>query len=109
LRVTINGVRFEQTTQRFVSPEKWSVYSGRAKGNSEEARSVNYYLDALKQKVYNYQQEIIMEGKPLNAESFRGKSLGIKEKVHTLLKIFKQHTDGIVYLNWDRLFQIHTW
>jgi hypothetical protein len=31
LRVTINGVRFEQPTQRFISPEKWSVDTGHCK------------------------------------------------------------------------------
>lgn len=30
----------------------------RQKDNTEEARAINYYLDALKQKVYNYQWEI---------------------------------------------------
>jgi hypothetical protein len=31
LRVTINGVRFEQTTQRYAEVEKWSVKGGKLK------------------------------------------------------------------------------
>src|SRR3954453_18369005 len=50
LRVTIDGARFEQSTQRYIAPSKWSAHAGKAKGNTEEARAINYFLDALKQK-----------------------------------------------------------
>ena len=30
LRVTINGERFEQSTQRYILPSKWSVEAGKA-------------------------------------------------------------------------------
>jgi hypothetical protein len=69
-----------------------------AKGNTEEARSVNSFLDALKQRVYSYQKEIIMEGLPVDAANFRIKWLGIKEKVFTLLEVFKTHNDPIFEL-----------
>src|SRR4030095_7811738 len=62
LRVTINGKRFEQSTQRYVVPARWSAAAGKAKGNTEEARTLNYFLDALKQKVYKFQWEIVQEG-----------------------------------------------
>src|SRR3546814_8141294 len=41
LRVTINGKRFEVSTGRYLDASRWSVASGRAKGNAEEARSLN--------------------------------------------------------------------
>ena len=95
MRITIDGDRFEQTTQRFITLEKWSVEGGRAKGNTEEARVINYFLDALKHKVYNYQKEIFLEGKPFTAEIFRRKWLGIKDKVSTILEIFRQYNDQL--------------
>ena len=61
LRLPIDGARFEQSTQRYIALAKWSVEAGKAKGNNKEARTINYFLDALKQKVYNYQGEIIRE------------------------------------------------
>ena len=48
LRLTICGKRFELSTHRYVSPARWSVDAGKVKGNSEEARSINAYLDTLK-------------------------------------------------------------
>jgi len=56
LRVTINGQRFETSTKRYLEANKWSVESGKAKGNTDEARGINAYLDMLKQKVYNLQK-----------------------------------------------------
>lgn len=71
LRVTINGERFEVSTQRYVEPAKWSISAGKVKGSSEEARSINQHLDNLKQKVYDYQKRVIQEGKNFSKEMLR--------------------------------------
>jgi hypothetical protein len=98
LRVTIEGARFEQSTQRYIVLSKWSVDAGKAKGNTEEARAINYFLDALKQKVYNHQSEIIREDLPLTVEAFKKKWPGIKEKTHSVLEIFQQHNKQLEQL-----------
>ena len=91
LRVTINGMRFETSTQRYVEISKWSSSGGKVKGNTEEARSLNIYLDTLKSKVYFYQKEIIQSGEALTIDSFKQKWLGILEKPKMLLETFIQH------------------
>ena len=48
LRVTIDGQRIEISTKRYVDGTKWSTESGKMKGNSDEARSLNSHLDILK-------------------------------------------------------------
>jgi integrase len=98
LRVTINGERFEQSTQRYILPSKWSAEAGKAKGNSEESKTINYYLDSLKQKVYDYQSEIIRDRLQLTVETFRTKWLGIHERGHTILEIFKEHNEQLKQL-----------
>src|SRR3954469_21347844 len=91
LRITINGERFEQSTQRYISLKAWSKDAGRAKGNSEEARTINYFLDSLRQKVYDYQREIMQNNEPFNLQTFKKRWLGIKERTYTLLEVFKAH------------------
>jgi hypothetical protein len=93
LRVTINGERFEQSTQRYVSLKAWSKEARRAKGNSEEARTINYFLDSLKQKVYDYQREIILDNEPFTLQTFKNRWLGIKERTYTLLEVFNEHNE----------------
>ncbi len=95
LRVTVNGRRFEVSIQRYVDLTKWSSKAGKMKGNTEEARSINVYLDTLKSKVYFYQKEIIQEGEPLTVDSFKQKWLGITEQPRMLLEIFEQHNKQI--------------
>lgn len=95
MRVTINGGRFETSTQRYVETTKWSTTAGKMKGNTEEARSLNTYLDILKNKVYVHQKEIIQAGEPLTIDIFKEKWLGITEKPRMLLEIFRQHNSQI--------------
>lgn len=95
LRATINGKRFEVSTQRYVEPMRWSVSSGKIKGNSEEARSVNQYLDSLRQKIYDYQKMIIREGNTFTKESLHQKWYNKQEYVHSLIEVFKHHNDQL--------------
>jgi len=95
IRVTVNGERIEFTTKRFTTSEKWSVEGNRMKGTSVESKSTNSYLDALKAKVYDYQQQLIREDEPVNAENMRNKIMGIDKRSHMLIGIFQQHNDEI--------------
>jgi site-specific recombinase XerD len=95
LRVTINGKRFEVSTQRYIEPSKWSNVAARAKGNSEEARSVNTHLDILRNKIYHYQQYILKEGGIFTRETLYQKWYGIEERTHHLVEVFKHHNDQL--------------
>lgn len=95
LRVTIDGQRIEISTKRYVEAIKWVVAQGRMKGNSGEAHSVNTYLDILKDKVYDYQEELVHEGKPITAETMRNKLLGTEIKSRMLVPIFENHNKQV--------------
>ena len=91
LRVTVDGERIELTTKRFIQPEKWSVEGNKVKGTTAEAKAINSFLDTLKAKVYEYQQELIRENELVNAENMRNKILGVEKRSHMLIAIFEQH------------------
>jgi hypothetical protein len=80
LRITVDGVRIEISTSRYVEKSKWSVEGAKMKGNSEGARSINNYLDILKNKVYNTEKTMPNNNIAINANSFKNKFLGIEEK-----------------------------
>lgn len=94
-RVTIDGERIEFSTKRYTQPDKWSAEGNRMKGTSAETRATNLYLDTLKAKVYEYQQQLIREDEPVNAENMRNKILGIEKRKHMLVPIFQQHNEEI--------------
>jgi hypothetical protein len=98
LLVTIDGRRFEVTTKRYVESGKWSTEAGKVKGNSEEARGINVFLDVLKQKVYNYQKEILKDDKPFSVETLREKWFGTNDRPRMLMEIFQHHNDQMATL-----------
>ncbi len=51
----------------------------RMKGNSEDARSLNDYLDLMKSKILDIQMELIHRNELLTIEIFKNKLLGIQE------------------------------
>ena len=95
IRVTVNGARIEFSTKRFTTSEKWSVEGNRMKGTSAETKATNSFLDTLKAKVYDYQQQLIREDEVVNAENMRNKIMGIEKRSHMLVGIFKQHNEEI--------------
>ncbi len=91
LRITIDGQRFETSIHRQINSDNWLAKVGKAKGITEEVKILNAYLDTLRNKIFNYQQEIYREGNDLNVETFREKWLGIKEKPIMLVDVFLEH------------------
>lgn len=93
LRLTVDGARLEFSVKRYVSPEKWSTAQNRMRGNSEESRTINTFLDIMKSRVYEIQKNLIHEGKEVKAESIKKILLGIDERKRMLIPIFKEHNN----------------
>ena len=90
-RITINGIRIELSTSKFVDKAKWNKEAGRIKGNSEEARLISSYLDILKNKAYETEKWMVNNDEEINAQTFKNKLLGIEENQRKLLIIFEDH------------------
>ena len=90
-RITINGIRIELSTSRFVEKAKWNTEGGKMKGTSEEARTINSYLDILKSKIYETEKWMVNNNQDINAQTFKNKLLGIEENQRKLVTIFEDH------------------
>lgn len=90
-RITINGTRIELSTSKFVEKTKWNTAAGKMKGNSEEARLINSYLDILNAKAYETEKWMVNNNQEINAQTFKNKFLGIEEKQRKLIVIFEDH------------------
>lgn len=94
-RITINGKRIELSSNRFVEISKWSTESGKMKGNSEEARSINSHLDMLRIQIIDMQMELVHKKIPVTAETLKCKILGVDERARMLIPIFQDHNNKI--------------
>jgi site-specific recombinase XerD len=94
-RITINGKRIELSTNRFVEISKWSTESGKMKGNSKEASSINSHLDMLKIQIIDMQMELVHKKLPVTTETLKSKILGVDERARMLIPIFQDHNNKI--------------
>lgn len=98
LRVTIEGQRFETSVHRQIETDKWVAKIEKAKGNSEEVKNLNDYLDLMRNRAFNFQRELLMEGQELTVKSFRNKWLGLSGKVVMLIPVFQEHNEKMKLL-----------
>ncbi len=91
LRITVDGKRTELSTGKFIEKSKWIVAAAKMKGNTEEARTINSYLDILKNKVYETEKEMINRNEVINSNTFKNKFIGIEEKQRMLIPIYIEH------------------
>jgi site-specific recombinase XerD len=94
-RLTVNGERFEFSTKKFIEKSKWSPEQSKMKGNSEEARTINNYLDLIKSKVFDIQMELLHKNEDLTIENFKSKLTGTQERERMIIPIYQSHNDKI--------------
>ena len=95
VRLTVDGKRLEFSTKKFVENSKWSSELSKMKGTTEEARSINSYLDLMKTKVFNAQMELMHRNENLTIENFKEKLLGTEQRQRMLILIFQDHNNKI--------------
>ncbi|WP_369765269.1 site-specific integrase [Flavobacterium sp. WC2429] len=91
VRLTVDGNRMEFSTKKFIDSAKWSPEMSKMKGNTENARSLNEYLDLMKSKIFDIQMELIHRNEPLTIEVFKNRLLGFHERERMLIPIFEEH------------------
>ena len=94
-RITINRQRLDNSTGKFIDPEKWHSEMSKMKGTSEEARSLNGHLDQLKSKILNIEKNLIKKDIPITFETFKNELTGKKERERMLVPIFQEHNRKI--------------
>jgi len=95
VRLTVDGKRLEFSTKKFVEKSRWSNELSKMKGTTEEARSINSYLDLMKSKVLDAQMELLHRNETLSIENFKNKLLGTEERQRMLVPIFQDHNNKI--------------
>ncbi|QTV06735.1 site-specific integrase [Faecalibacter bovis] len=96
LRITINGQRWDFSTNKFIDPKTWDAKNAKIKGSSQEASSINGYLDVLKMKIVNLEIEYSLRDEHLTLEDIKNFLTNKKkEVVRMLIPIFEHHNKQI--------------
>ena len=94
-RITVNSMRLDKSTGKYIDASKWSSEMSKVEGNSEEARTINGYLDNLKLKVVMSERNLISKDITISIKTLKNELFGIKEKSRTIIPIFEEHNRKI--------------
>lgn len=94
-RVTVDGKRAEISTKRSIDPDSWNPDKGQAKGTKEESRTLNAYIEQVRNQLFDCYQEIQKQKKLITAENVKAKFIGLEEREHTLISVFEYHNENM--------------
>ena len=91
--LTVNGERSFFSTGKRVCVQNWDKSRQLVRGNSEEAKSINKFLSALKAKIYQKEAELLDRGFVITAELLRDAYFDKVEslKEHSLMSVLEEH------------------
>ena len=81
-RITINGTQAGFSCKKEVSLALWDVKTNRAKGKSEEARTLNQELDNIKAQITRHYQYICDHDSFVTAKKVYNRYVGFSEECH---------------------------
>ena len=93
VRLTINGERMEFSSKKFIDKSKWSPELAKMKGHTEEARSINSYLDMMRSKVLSAEMDLIHKDEDVSIQNVQSIIRGIYKNHRTLMVVFQDHND----------------
>ena len=93
-RITVAGSRSEFSIKRSISEKSWDT--GKVKGNSEEARTVNSYLKQVEAKIFTHYRDMLADNKLVTAEGLKNAYLGIRPDEYSLLGLIEYHNTQLI-------------
>ncbi len=96
VRITLNGVRTQFSSKLEIEPKHWNARANKVNGRSLSITTLNSSLDDLKSTIITSYYETIKLNPNVSGEQLRNIYLGVHRSNNTLLKLFKEHNEGLV-------------
>lgn len=93
--IMVDGKRIDKITGKYIDPTKWSVESGRMRGHSDEARTINSHLDYLAQRTVESEKNLFKKDIEITHSSLKNDILNRGDNKRNLIPIFQDHNDRI--------------
>lgn len=91
IRLTVDGQRFEFSSKKFIEKSKWLPDLAKMKGQTEEARSINSYLDMMRSKILSAEMTLMHKEEEISIDNVKSILQGEYKKHRTLIEVFKDH------------------
>ena len=94
-RITINKKRIELAVKQLIDPVNWNEGKGMAKGNKEEFKVLNNYLEQMRAALVACYREMNLNKKVITAETFKQAYFGKDDNEFTLCKLMNYHNQDM--------------
>jgi integrase len=98
LRITVDGVPKETSTKRKWEVDRWSQRTERATGSREDAKVLNFFLDALHMKIQQFKSELMLAGHPITTQKIMDFVMGKNVSKAKVVQEFQKHNDELLAL-----------
>lgn len=88
VRITLNSQRVEMSTGLKIEANKWCEINKRAKGSTEQAKTINSCLGDINNNIYQVYSMLLGNGNAISVYDIKKHYLGNSEKRVTLMEIF---------------------
>ena len=95
--INLNGIRASFSTGRKVLFEDWDTVKQRARGNNEQAKLINAYLQQIKNKISKLELELLERGYIITADLLKDAYFNNVESIQTktLIQVFEDYLKGL--------------
>ena len=93
VRITVSGQKVNISLNQKVNMNSWDPKRQRIKGNSVQARTVNFYLDGIKSEIVQCYRDLKMGNKVLTAKLVKARFTGEDIKNRSLRDIIQYHNE----------------
>ncbi|WP_203293900.1 site-specific integrase [Luteirhabdus pelagi] len=95
LRLTVNQKRLSLSLKRRIPLDIWDSKIQRLRGNSNEARQINHYLEEVHSQLFQTYQDLKFKGELITAQKIKASYFGEDESSRTLLELIEYHSKKI--------------
>lgn len=94
-RITINQKRVNISLKRKVDIATWDKHKSRIKGNSQNARVMNQYIEKVRSEIQYAYDSLKFEKKLITSQLVKARFLGVDDKNYSITSIIKYHNENM--------------
>lgn len=95
-RITVNGKRSEISLKRSILVNQWDTSKGRVRGNMQNSRAINSYLDKVYAKLLDCHTKLSEKDKIISPQAIKSLYLGLDQEHKTLIDLITYHNTQMV-------------
>jgi len=95
LRLTVNQKRLSLSLKRKVSIDLWVAKSQQLRGNSNEAKQINQYLEEVRTRLFQIYQDLKYNDELITVQKIKSLYCGDQQSSRTLCELIEYHSKKI--------------